>query len=218
MRKKNIRFEDNQKRMNILEPGKPLFGQIYGRWKQEYFGNKNPIVLEIGCGRGDYTVGLAREFPKKNFIGMDMKGDRIWFGACVGEEEDLKYVGFIRSRIELVHDFFSADEVGEIWITFPGPRPRKGEANRRLTTPKFLELYKTILKKDGIIHVKTDSDFVYEYTQEVLDVRNDTEILARTTDLYGSKFVGVHHGIKTHFEKRYLAQGKKIKYMAFRFK
>ncbi len=217
MRQKLIRFHENAKLENIIEPGKPLYDKIKGAWQDLFFKNTNPVVIEIGCGRGDYTVGLAREFSNKNFIGIDVKGDRIWFGAKAAQEEELENVAFLRTRIELLNQFFAQNEVDEIWITFPGPRPRKREANRRLTTNKFLDIYKNILTSGGTVHLKTDSDFAYEFTKEILADRDDIEIIVDTSSLYDSKLVDIHHGIKTHFEKRFLAQGKKIKYLAFRF-
>lgn len=217
MRKKLQKFEENRTAKNVLEPGKPLYDSIKGNWSS-YFKNSQPITLEVGAGRGEYTTGLARRFPHRNFIGLDIKGDRLWHGSTTAKSEHLTNVAFLRARAEQLLDFFNPHEIAEIWITFPGPRPKNTEARLRLTNPRFLELYKQILKPGGAVHVKTDSDLVYSYTLEQIKKRGDIELLEKTADLYETNLLQGHHGIQTHFERKFLAQKKPIKYIKFRFK
>lgn len=217
MRKKLIRFEANKGADNILERSKPLYDSIKGRWNELYFKNDQPITLEVGAGRGEYTIGLAREFPDRNFVGLDYKGDRLWYGSQAAIEEDLSNVGFLRERAERIDDFFGTNEVSEIWITFPGPRPKNTEEHRRLTSDRFLNSYKKILKPGGIVHLKTDSDLVYEYTLQQIKRRKDIELVKKTGDLYASGLLEGHYGIQTNFEKRFLKDGKTIKYVVFRY-
>ncbi|MDE6229911.1 MAG: tRNA (guanosine(46)-N7)-methyltransferase TrmB [Muribaculaceae bacterium] len=185
-----------------------------GRWHDEFFGNRNPIVLELGCGRGEYTVGLAREFADRNFIGIDIKGARMWAGAKEAHLAGMENVGFLRTNIELLGEFFAPGEVAEIWITFPDPQMKK--VRKRLTATNFLEMYRTILAPDGIVNLKTDSPFLYEYTSRLVDL-NKLPIIKRTDDLYGNP-EGVDRilNIRTHYEKQWLARGLNIKYLAFR--
>ncbi|MBD5325753.1 MAG: tRNA (guanosine(46)-N7)-methyltransferase TrmB [Bacteroides sp.] len=185
-----------------------------GRWHDEFFGNRNPIVLELGCGRGEYTVGLAREFADRNFIGIDIKGARMWAGAKEAHLAGMENVGFLRTNIELLGEFFAPGEVAEIWITFPDPQMKK--VRKRLTATNFLEMYRTILTPDGIVNLKTDSPFLYEYTSRLVDL-NKLPIIKRTDDLYGNP-EGVDRilNIRTHYEKQWLARGLNIKYLAFR--
>lgn len=218
MRKKLLRFAVNEGRENLIEKTKPLYNEIKGKWNELYFKNQNPLVIEIGAGRGEYTVGLAREFQDKNFVAVDLKGDRLWHGSGIATEENLKNSAFLRARIELIENLFAGNEVNEIWITFPGPRPKKTQANRRLTNQKFLNIYKGLLKPGGLVHLKTDSDFVLNYTLEMLSERKDVLNLEFTTDLYNSKFLPDHYEIQTRFEKMFMAKGEKIKYLRFQFK
>ncbi len=216
MRKKLIRFQEIQSRDNIVS-GQDVDPEAFkGKWKSVFFNNTNPIVLELGCGRGEYTVGLAKAFPEKNFIGIDIKGDRIWFGSTTAMEDNLHNVGFLRLQIQHLEDFFEEGEISEIWITFPDPRPKVRDAKRRLTSPRFLKLYRKILAPDGIIHLKTDNTPLYEYTLEIL---NDfsAKVLAHTDNLYKSDLVNEHLGIKTRFEKSYSEKGFNIKYLKFFF-
>lgn len=185
---------------------------LSGKWREDYFGNDNPIVLELGCGKGEYTVGLARKHPEKNFIGIDIKGARIWTGAKSAETEGLKNVAFLRTDIELIDNFFAPGEVDEIWITFPDPQMQK--TRRRLTSTRFLKLYQTILSDNGKVHLKTDSPFLYTYTSRLVDL-NRFIIHANTADLYGEGLADPVLSIKTFYEQQWLSRGKKIKFISF---
>ncbi len=187
---------------------------LRGNWHKDFFGNENPIVLELGCGRGEYTVGLARKFPDKNFIGVDIKGARMWAGAKEAHLTGLKNAGFLRTNIELISRFFAPDEVAEIWITFPDPQMKK--TRKRLAATNFLEMYRSILQPGGVINLKTDSPFLYEYTRRVVEL-NQLPVKANTADLYGEVPAGSNDilEIKTHYEKQWLDRGLTIKYLAF---
>jgi tRNA (guanine-N7-)-methyltransferase len=184
---------------------------LKGKW-HTYFENKNPIILELGCGKGEYTVGLARKFSDKNFIGIDIKGARIWTGATQARKDNLNNVAFLRTHIELINYFFSENEVSEIWITFPDPQMKK--ANKRLTSTRFMQEYSRILKSDGVIHLKTDSNFLYSYTKEMIEV-NNLKILFDTEDLYNSNPEDKILGIQTFYEQQWLERGLNIKYIKF---
>lgn len=175
------------------------------------------LTLEIGCGRGDYTVELAKRFPARHFIGIDVKGDRLWYGGNIARDEALHNCRFLRTRIEQIDTFFSPVSVEEIWITFPGPRPKKTQANRRLTNHKFLDLYKSILSEGGTIHLKTDSDFAYTYTLDILRERDDIKMMSKTDDIYESESDPILTEVQTHFEQRFLKENKTIKHIAFQF-
>jgi len=187
---------------------------IKGKWNQELFKNEYPIVLELGCGKGEYTVGLAKTFHHNNFIGIDIKGARMWRGAKTANEQNLPNVAFLRTRIEFINSFFSEDEVDEIWITFPDPHPGVGNSNKRLTSPWFLNSYRLFLKDKGLIHLKTDNTELYEFTKKVLGY-NNLETTSSTSDLYSEKSDNIL-SIKTHYEKIFLAAGMKINYLSFR--
>lgn len=216
-RAKLKKFKEIAERENVLEDDKPIYKYLSGNWNQLYFKNDNPITVEMGCGKGEYSVGLAKINPEDNFIGVDVKGDRLWAGSTLSIEEGLKNTGFLRTQIQQIDQFFAPNEVSNIWITFPDPRPRDGDIKRRLTSPRYLKMYKSILKNDGWVYLKTDSDKLFEYTLELLKEQNDVRDLAHTFDLYDSEYVDEHHGIQTTFEQKYLAQGIKIKYLKFRF-
>ncbi|MCW3105397.1 MAG: tRNA ((7)-)-methyltransferase [Bacteroidetes bacterium] len=190
---------------------------VKGKWRSEYFKNNNPIVLELGCGKGEYTVGLAKRFPEKNFIGVDVKGNRIWTGAKAALEEKMGNVAFIRTRIDFIEACFEQHEVNEIWITFPDPQPLKTTIRQRLTNMIFLNRYKHILVEDGVVHLKTDSEFFYDYTREVIKENNLQELDA-TNDLYAApeKRDAVLTEIKTYYEKKFSDKGFKICYVKFR--
>ena len=194
---------------NVFQsPYKPMAGH----WRDSYFHNNNPIVLELGCGRGEYTVGLARKYPEKNFIGVDIKGARMWAGAKEAETEGLKNVAFLRTNIEFITDFFAADEVDEIWITFCDPQMKK--ATKRLTSTYFMQRYQRMVKPGGRIHLKTDSPFLYTYTTEMLRL-NPYPVLANTDDLYACAQYPDAQELKTHYEKQWLDRGMSIKYIAW---
>lgn len=186
---------------------------LRGKWAAEVFHNSNPIVLELGCGKGEYAVGLGRLFPDKNFIGIDIKGARMWTGAKQAEEEGLKNVAFLRTSIHLLESFFSRGEVSEIWITFPDPQMKK--VNKRLTGTHFLEIYRRVLAPDGVIHLKTDSPFLYTYTSEMLR-HNGIEPIGKTDDIYGTEYAGIVPPIRTFYEQQWLARGITSKYIAWR--
>jgi tRNA (guanine-N7-)-methyltransferase len=212
-RKKQIKFEQIRSMPNMVEIHKPIFDSVKGNWS-EFFGNDNPIVLELGCGYGEYTNGLAALNPDKNYIGVDVKGERIWAGASAAESLSLQNVAFLQTEIYNLPEFFAQNEVGEIWITFPDPQLEK--PRKRLTNKIYIEIYKQILKAFGLVHLKTDSDMLFDYTLETiqeLGIKN----LYFTKDLYNSELKIVHHGIQTGFEKKYLTRGIKIKYLQFRF-
>ena len=197
-----------------------------GKWHTEYFKNDNPIVLELGCGRGEYTVGLAERNPNKNYIGIDIKGARMWAGAKQAELAGIKNVAFLRTNIEMISHFFAPDEVAEIWITFPDPQMKK--ATKRLTSTYFMARYRQLLRPDGLIHLKTDSPFLYTYTQAMVK-ENQYPILVDTCDLYGNWQLAIGNeamrllgdeasearALQTHYEHQWLDRGLTIKYIVW---
>lgn len=195
-----------------LDAGK----EYKGKWAKEFFKNDNPVILELACGKGEYTVNLAKLFPEKNFIGIDYKGNRIWRGAKTALEEGIDNVGFLRIQIETILEHFNPGEIAEIWITFPDPQPQDSREKKRLTNPVFLERYKTILVPEGIMHLKTDNDGFYAYTLEQIEIQ-DLPKLKETTDLYHSDLVDEVLSIKTYYEKKYLAEDKNINYVQWKF-
>lgn len=216
-RSKLARFEANSLSSNILEPGKELYDTIKGKWN-DYFGNNNNIVLEVGCGRGEYTTGLANIFPNKNFIGIDIKGARLWKGSNVAIENGYHHVAFLRAKIQNLEMYFDRNEVSEIWITFPDPRPKENEEKLRLTHHRYLEIYKNIMRPGGIVHFKTDSRSLFDYSLQVLrETKIPYDNLQFTYDLYQSDLTGPHYNIQTTFEKKYLSQEVKINYLKFKF-
>lgn len=216
-RAKLKRFDENKSMPNLLQEGKAGFDTLKGNWNSGHFKNDLPITVEMGCGKGEYTIGLAREFKDRNFIGVDIKGDRLWTGGKQAIEEGLDQVAFLRTLIHNIEDFFAPEEIDAIWITFPDPRPKDRDIKRRLTSTRFLNMYKSLLKPEGNVYFKTDNTALFEYTLEVLNERNDVLDLHHTFDLYGSDYVDDHYGIKTNFEQKYLDLGEKIKYLKFRF-
>jgi tRNA (guanine-N7-)-methyltransferase len=186
--------------------------KLKGNWKTGFFNNNHPIVLELGCGKGEYTVGLAKLFPNKNFIGIDIKGSRMWAGAKETRDDKLENCGFIRTNIELLSHFFAPGEVSEIWITFPDPQMKR--TNKRLTSIRFLKQYSEILNPEGVIHLKTDSDFLYQYTMATID-KNKFPLLINTDDLHASGTAGEILSIRTYYEQQWLDRGKKIKYLQY---
>lgn len=187
---------------------------LKGKWNKEFFKNDNPIVLELGCGKGEYTVGLAKKYPNKNFIGIDIKGARLWRGCKTSNEDKMTNVAFVRTHIQMIESYFAQNEVLEIWITFPDPQLKK--PNKRLTCERFLSLYKNILKSEGIVHLKTDSQELYEFTKDEVLIPTKREILYNTNDLYNSDFKEDVIEIQTFYEAMYLKIGKPITYLKFR--
>ncbi|HLP12728.1 MAG TPA: tRNA (guanosine(46)-N7)-methyltransferase TrmB [Flavobacteriales bacterium] len=209
---------------NVVEaPGHEWYTRehaIKGTWNTTIFGNKNPLVLELGCGKGEYTVGMARKFSEKNFIGVDIKGARMWRGAKTTALENISNAAFLRTRIDFINSFFNENEVSEIWLTFSDPQPIEAKARKRLTSPLFMERYKKILRPGGIIHVKTDSDILYKYTLEEI-ARNGYKLIFESGDLYHAAISTFDTDtkeileIKTHYEQIFLNLGKTIKYIKF---
>ena len=221
---KLARFAENKILPNVFQPTRDEALDNYplkGKWRTEVFKNQNPIVLELGCGKGEYSVGLAKSFPNKNFIGIDIKGARFWFGAKEAVEKNLNNVAFLRTQIELVDCFFDHDEVDEIWITFPDPQVKYRRTKHRMTHPDFLDRYKKILKKDGIVHLKTDSEFLHGYTLGLLQGQGH-EIISAHHDIYGAPEyepgTPLLREIKTYYEGLFSAKGKTITYLKFRIK
>ena len=214
-KKKLIHFEENLSFPHLIQPayndlvsGFPL----RSRWHEGFFRNENPIIAELGCGKGEYTVGLAGKYPQLNFIGMDWKGARLWRGSKTVQEQGLKNVGFVRAMVDHVEQIFAPSEIAEIWITFPDPQMKKERL--RLTAPVFLAKYHNILTPDGIIHLKTDDHFFFTYTLEVIREQNH-KLLWATDDLYQSGISEDVVSIQTYYESRWLAMGKKIYYLRF---
>ena len=210
---------------------------LKGKWRDKIFGNNNPVVLELACGKGEYTLGLATIFPEKNYIGIDIKGARMWRGAKTASEKGLKNTAILRTRIEFINSFFTKDEVDEIWIVFPDPHNRKRNSNKRLTSPWFLNKYRLLMKDGGLIHLKTDNQELFRYTEKLVK-NNGLEILRSTDDMYvGNPDVSVPFfsflpgigvygtdemiperifSLRTHYEKMFLDKGLKICYLAFK--
>ena len=216
---KLVRFAELGTFNNVIQPEKGAqFGKdhpIKGCWKKKIFRNENPIILELGCGKGEYTIGLSSRFPQNNYIGIDIKGARMWRGARTANENRQTNVAFLRTRIEFINSFFSENEVDELWITFPDPHPGKNNSNKRLTCPFFLNTYRNFLKYNGIIHLKTDNKELFEYTKKLAG-RNGLEILFATSDLYSENAINEILSIKTHYETIFLKEGMEITYLAFR--
>lgn len=217
-KRKKLKFAENETFANVLQP---QFDEVFekdhqlkGKWHSEYWDNNNPIVLELGCGKGEYSVNMAQFFPEKNFTGIDIKGARFWRGAKTATDEKIDNVAFIRTKIEFLHSFFDKDEVSEIWITFPDPQLKKRRAKKRLTSPRFLNMYRHIVKSGGTINLKTDSHELYSYTKFLLKHNNIIPTIA-TDNLYESEYINEVLEIKTHYEKMFLNEGKKINYIQF---
>jgi len=212
------RFAQMSAYPNVIAPG---FDEVFradfkikGHWKDEVFGNQHPIVLELGCGKGEYTVALARKYPEKNFIGVDIKGARMWVGATDALQNNLTNVAFLRTRIEFITSCFASGEVSEIWLTFPDPQPQQSRENKRLTSLRFLQSYREILQPGGIIHLKTDSKSLFDYTCNILNI-NKLLIITCTDDLYNSKSADDILSVQTYYEKKFMEKGFSIKYLKF---
>ncbi len=213
------RFAENETFRNLYQPDfSEVFRKDYrlkGKWRREVFGNDNPIVLELGCGRGEYTVEMARRNPCNNYIGIDIKGARLWRGAKSALEEGLVNVVFVRCRIEFVESLFGENEISSVWITFADPQIKR--ENKRLTSPIFLDKYAKFLINGGTVHLKTDSLFLHEYTLGIVKERG-YEIIESNPDIYGTGYAGQDNmlDIKTHYEEIFLSQGLPITYMSFK--
>src|SRR5215469_15247751 len=207
--KKLIRFAELETFKNVLQFPK----NIKGNWN-EFFANKHPLILELACGKGEYAVGLGKMHSNKNFIGIDIKGNRIWVGAKKALESNMSNVGFLRIEIDRVNEYFSKDEVDEIWITFPDPQLRKSKAKKRLTHPKFLRLYHQFLKQGGPIHLKTDSPDLYDFTKKVIDMYG-CSLHTDYENAYGQQDLMEELKIKTHYEKLDIAESNRIHYVCF---
>ena len=217
------RFRENDTVSNVLQPTREeAVGDLLklkGNWRKNFFKNDNPIVLELGCGKGEYTVNLAKKFKNKNFLGVDIKGARFWRGAKTALEEDITNAGFLRTQIELVDCMFAENEVDEIWITFPDPQIKYKRTKHRLTNEEFLTKYKKILKPDGIMHLKTDSEFMHGYTLGLLHgLKLPIEFAHHDVYGIGDEAPSEVTGIQTYYESQYLEVGKKITYIRFKFK
>lgn len=212
------RFAEMATFSNVIQPSlDEITNKDYplkGKWSEQFFKNNKPIVLELGCGKGEYTLGLSKMYPDKNFLGIDIKGARIWAGAKEALRDSLTNVGFLRTRIEHINSFFDTNEVSEIWITFPDPQEKRIRSKKRLTSSRFLPNYRKFLKPGGIIHLKTDNFILYKYTHN-LAVLNNFNILLDTDNLYNSGQTDEILSIRTFYESQYLAQGVPIKYIRF---
>lgn len=208
--KKLQRFADFKSFPNAFEYPK----HMKGKW-HEHFNNHHPVILELACGRGEYTVGLAKLFPLQNFIGVDVKGNRMYIGAKQALQQNLQNAAFLRTQIEMLPDYFNKDEVDELWITFPDPQLRTSRAKKRLTHPRFLRLYQQVMAKNGIIHLKTDSPALYNFTLLVIDMYS-LELLESSGDVYSNSVIPDMLKIKTHYESLDIANSKKIFYLKFR--
>ncbi|MBM3404703.1 MAG: tRNA (guanosine(46)-N7)-methyltransferase TrmB [Bacteroidetes bacterium] len=215
-KKKLRRFKENLSFPNLFqysykrlrEEGFPYKGQ----WHADWFNNEHPLILEIGCGKGEYTIGLSTHYPEKNFIGLDIKGARLWRGCKTALDQGLRNVAFIRCQIQFINHFFEKEEVSEMWITFPDPQIKK--ESKRLTHPDFLEKYRLVLKPDGLIHLKTDNADLFNYTLEMIQAEGHRLIFS-THDLYRNSMDGDAPKIRTYYENIFLEQGKTICYLKF---
>jgi tRNA (guanine-N7-)-methyltransferase len=208
--KKLIRFEAIKTFANVLEHRQDM----KGKWAIDYFKNTNPITLELACGKGEYSVGLGRMYPQKNFIGIDIKGNRIWRGAKTAIEDGLHNVAFLRTEIDGINQYFANEEVAEIWITFPDPQLRLGKAKKRLTHPKFLRLYQQFLQPNGVVNLKTDSPDLYQFTKTVINLYG-LELLIDDDDVHAKPNVIPELKIKTHYEGLDIAGSNRIHYLQF---
>lgn len=215
------KFAENETFPNFFQPSynevKEKGFPLKGKWGKIFFKNDNPIILELGCGRGEYTVSMAEMFPDKNFIGIDRKGARMWKGCKTSIENSLGNVAFLRMQISNITNYFDKDEISEIWITFPDPQPKRSKINKRLTSTLFLDFYRQILKPDGIIHLKTDDDFLYAYTLEVIEDLKE-KLIEKQKNIYTSTNLNEILKIETYYEKMWKEEGKSIKYIKFKLK
>ncbi|WP_108804909.1 tRNA (guanosine(46)-N7)-methyltransferase TrmB [Aquimarina sp. Aq107] len=214
------RFNENRSFQNVVEPTREevLSNSLgfKGKWRENFFKNENPIILELGCGKGEYTVGLAEKYPDKNFIGIDIKGARFWRGAKTAIEKEMNNVAFIRTQIELVDHIFDTGEIDEIWITFPDPQIKYKRTKHRMTNHDFLQRYKKILKADGIMHLKTDSEFMHGYTLGLLHGEGHEVLYANHNVYHQEGSPEAVTSIQTFYEKQYLEENKPITYIQFK--
>ena len=216
------RFKENETFSNVIQPERQeIVEEVFplkGKWGSNFFKNSKPIVLELGCGKGEYCIGHSEMFPEKNFLGIDIKGARFWRGAKTALEEGKQNVGFLRTQIELVDQIFAENEIDEIWITFPDPQIKYKRTKHRLTNSEFLQKYKKILKPEGLVHLKTDSEFMHGYTLGLLHGEGH-EILEANHNIYKNEYSAKELvTIQTFYEKQYLEENKKITYIKFRIK
>ncbi|MFZ4106691.1 tRNA (guanosine(46)-N7)-methyltransferase TrmB [Flavobacterium sp.] len=216
------RFKENETFENVFQPSREeVVGNdfpLLGKWNSDFFKNDNPIIIELGCGKGEYSVGLASIFPDKNFVGIDIKGARFWRGAKTAVDEEMRNVAFIRTQIELINHIFADGEVDEIWITFPDPQIKYKRTKHRMTNSEFLQLYKKILKPNGVVNLKTDSEFMHGYTLGLLHGEGH-EILYANHNVYTNEGAPSEvTGIQTFYEKQYLEINKAITYIRFKIK
>lgn len=214
------RFKENETFANVFQPKRDELVSgtfsLKGHWNSSFFKNDNPLVLELGCGKGEYSIGLAKKYPNKNFIGIDIKGARFWRGAKTAVEESISNVAFLRTQIELIEFAFAKDEIDEIWITFPDPQIKYKRTKHRMTNIEFLERYKKILKPDGIMNLKTDSEFMHGYTLGLLHGAGH-EVLYANHNVYKQEGSPEEvTGIQTFYEQQYLDQNKPITYIRFK--
>lgn len=216
------RFAEMEHFDNVFQPSMEEVKEGFrmkGKWHSDFFKNDNPIVLELGCGRGEYTVAMAQKYPKKNFIGIDIKGSRIWRGAKTGVEDKMPNIGFVRSKIDFIEYLFAENEVSEIWLTFSDPQPKR--PRKRLTSKLFIDRYRKIMKNDGVVNIKTDSDLLFESTLEQIEEHNYNCSLS-SWDVYGEMVLTASDElkelmeIKTFYEQKWLTEGKKIKFASFK--
>lgn len=217
MKNKLERFRIVAERDNVLQAGKELYFQMKGNWRTLYFKNDKAITVELACGRGEYSVNLAAMFPDKNFVGVDVKGDRLWKGSTWALERNLSNVAFLRTDILTLANFFEPGEINEIWITFPDPRPRKRDIKRRLTSLRYMDIYKQLITNGGWVHFKTDNTMLFDFTLDELSIRTDIVNLEFTKDLYNSVLRAECFDIKTRYEEMFAAKGETIKYLRFQF-
>ena len=218
-KKKLSRFRELESLERVFQPPlEEIFEKDYhlkGRWCRDVFGNNQPLILELGCGKGEYTVGLARSYPEQNFMGLDIKGARIWTGAKAANDEGLANVAFLRTRIDFINSFFSLEEIDEIWITFPDPQEKRRRLKKRLPGAHFPNRYRAFLKDGGLVHLKTDNRELYLDTLELIRF-NELEVERNSADVYSEEWDDEIVHIQTYYEKRFLAEGTEINYIRFR--